>query len=373
MEDIGLSNSVHGVHFANDMRELIMHAERLAPGAAAKSFFFKFETLIADHCYRAGVAAPALREVDEAEWVQSGIRFEAAQWLLRIDTHRLTILPGSTICMLVAGQLHKAEITAVLIGQQTQLCEAVRANTLLTDRCWHQAKAMLAPICDYPVNRYLLQNVARNSPLSTSAESLWACPAPQRSSAARSADGGINTLISACENHTAHRIQHAYLAPIKMILAENYRLLANHISADTLYHVSTKLPANAQRLVLPEKNEQPRPEEDAPVFFRSDEYCEQIEILTLLERGVSPDGLDVVLNNLSQSLASRHCRLEAQPTSRYHFNIWLIRVKHLPATPIMATQLAGLTDDIEKEVAALTACRDDYLPLFRNGCVALRR
>ncbi|MDB5992581.1 MAG: hypothetical protein JWQ10_3984 [Herbaspirillum sp.] len=380
MENIGLADPAHGLRFANDMRDLVMHAERLPHGDAVESFFLRFEKLITDHCYRVGVAAPALREVDEAEWVQSGIRFEAAQWLLRIDIHRLTILSGSTICMLVADQLHKAEMTAVLIGQQTQLCEAVRANTLLTDDGWQQAKAMLTPICAYPVNRYLLQNVARNSPLAASAISLWAYLAQRLSRAERGTHDGIETLMSTSGYHatTLHGwIQLAYLEPIKRSLEGNYRVLANHMSADTLYQVRTKLPANAQRLVLPgissEKNERTRSEEDALVFFRSDEYCEQIEILTLLERGVSPHGLDVVLNNLSQSLASRHCRLEAQPTSRYHFNVWLMRVKHLSATPIMSTQLAGLTKDIKKEVAALHACRDDYLPLFRNGCAAIGR
>jgi hypothetical protein len=376
LENIGLANPVHSVRFSNAMRDLIMHTERLAPDDAAESFFLRFERLITDHCSRVGVAAPALREVDEAEWVQSGIRFEPAQWILRIDLHRLTILPGSTICMLVADQLHKAEITAVLIGQQTQLCDAVRTNTLLTDNCWQQAKAMLAPICGYPVNRYLLQNVARNSPLAASAISLWACLPPQLSGARGSTDEGINTFMTACENHTINGIQHAYLAPIKTLLEENYRLLANHMSADTLYRAGTKLPANAQRLALPgisppEENERTREEEDALVFFRSDEFCERIELLTLLDRRVSPYGLDVVLNNLSQSLASQHCRLEAQPTSRYHFNVWLIRVKHLSARPIMPAQLAGLTNELKKEVAALHACRDDYLPLFQNACAAI--
>ena len=190
--------------------------------------------------------------------------------------------------------------------------------------------------------------------------------------------------MSMSEKHapTLHSwIPLAYLEPIKTSLAENYHLLANHMSADTLYQVRTKLPANAQRLVLPgisppeistsEENERTRSEEDALVFFRSDEYCEQIEILTLLESGVSPRGLDVVLNNLSQSLASQHCRLEAQPTSRFQFNVWLIRVKHLSATPITSIQLAGLTNEIKNEIAALHACRENYLPLFRYGCAAV--
>ena len=379
IDNIGLANPAHGLQFAQDMRDLVMHAEQLPHGEAVESFFLRFEKLITDHCYRVGVAAPALREVDETEWVQSGIRFEPAQWLLRIDIHRLTILSGSTICMLVADQLHKAEMTAVLIGQQTQLCEAVRANTLLTDDCWHQAKAMLAPICDYPLNRYLLQNVARNSPLAASTISLWTCLAQRLSGTQRRPHDGIEALMSRSGKHapTLHSlIPLAYLEPIKMSLEGNYRLLANHMSADTLYQIRTKLPANAQRLVLPgistsEENERTRLEEDALVFFRSDEYCEQIEILTLLERGVSPHGLDVVLNNLSQSLASQHCRLEAQPTSRFQFNVWLIRVKHLSATPITSTQLAGLSNDIKKEIAALYACRDNYHPLFRNGCAAV--
>ncbi|HWZ47415.1 MAG TPA: hypothetical protein VNX00_04255 [Herbaspirillum sp.] len=384
IENIGLTDPIHGLRFANDMRDLIMHAERLAHGDAGESFFLRFERLITDHCYRVGIAAPALREVDEAEWVQSGIRFEPAQWLLRIDIPRLTVLAGSTICMLVADQLHKAEMTAVLIGQQTQLCEAVRANTLLTDDGWHQAKAMLAPLCDYPRNRYLLQNIARNTPLAASAISLWDYLAQRISGAERRPHDGIEALMSMNGKHapTLHSwIPLAYLEPIKTSLAENYHLLANHMSADTLYQVRTKLPANAQRLVLPgisppeistsEENERTRSEEDALVFFRSDEYCEQIEILTLLESGVSPRGLDVVLNNLSQSLASQHCRLEAQPTSRFQFNVWLIRVKHLSATPITSIQLAGLTNEIKNEIAALHACRENYLPLFRYGCAAV--
>ncbi|HEY4072786.1 MAG TPA: hypothetical protein VGM52_06755 [Herbaspirillum sp.] len=361
------------------MRDLIAHAALPSQSNATELFFSKCEKLITDHCYRVGIAAPALREADETEWVQNRIHFEPAQWILRIDIHRLILLPGSTVCMLIAEQLHKAEMTAVLIGQQAQLRDAVRTNTLLSDDCWHQAKAMLAPVCDFPVNRYLLQNIARNSPLAASVISCWTHSAKQLFDIKEGADGIDAALMSARRDYAAKLqiwIQRVYLVPIATSLQENYRLLANGMRAGRHLSTKTRLPLNAQRLMLPDislsgKSDATRAEEETPVFFRADEHCEQIEILTLFDADVLPRNLDVVLSNLSQCLASQYCRAEVQPTSRSYSDVWLIRAKRLPQILATPTKLAGLFNEIEEEITALHACREHNLPLFRNGCAAL--
>jgi hypothetical protein len=379
IEHIGLSNPLHGIRFVNAMRDLITYVALLSPNGATELFFLKLENLINDHCYRVGIAAPALREADAADWIQSGVCFEPAQWILRVDIPRLALLPGSAICMRIADQLHKAEMTAVLIGQQTQLCDAVRANTLLTDYCWAQAKAMLAPICNYPVNRYLLQNIARNSPLAASAMSCWTHSAQQLLGAENQTDSVNEALMSTRRNYAARLqiwVQRAYLAPITTSLQENYRRLANGMRTTMPCDTRLRLPLNTQRLVLPDislsgENNPSSPIKEAQVFFRADESCEQIEILTLLSPNAGSRNLEVVLNNLSQSLALQHCRTEAQPTSRCYYDVWLIRTKRLPPTIVTPTQLAVLFNEIEEEIAVLHACRDHYLPLFRNGCTAL--
>jgi hypothetical protein len=382
---IGLSDPLNCVRFVNDMRDLIKHAALPSQSDAAELFFLKCEKLITDHCYRVGIAAPAMREADETEWMLSGVHFEPAQWILKVDVHRLALLPGSTMCMLIAEQLHKAEMTAVLIGQQTQLRDAVRTNTLLSDHCWDQAKTSLAPICDFPVNRYLLQNIARNSPLAASAMSCWTDSAQPLFETEGGADGvnrpdGIDAaLMSARRNYAAKLqiwIQRVYLAPITTSMQENYRLLANGMRAGAHHGAKTKLPLNAQRLMLPDislsgKGDASPIEEETPVFFRADEHCEQIEILTLFDADVSPRNLDVVLSNLSQYLASQYCRAEVQPTSRCYSDVWVIRAKRLPQILATPTKLAGLFNEIEDEITALHACREHYLPLFRNGCAAL--
>ena len=379
VEQSGLATSLHRDDFCACIRTLITTQARIRDEYLAPDIFTRQLDLLVDtYCYRSGIAALPVRAIGEDDWVQAGVRLASASWQLKIDADRLLMLPGSAICRRIAEQLRIAEINAILIGQQADIARAVGDNALMTDDQWQRASAALAQVCGYPLNRYLLQEVARQSRLALLTTPLW--PHFESGDGSASRNGArFATLASSCQdpvNMLGFCVECAYICPVRDHLFENYRILSVALASAGPGRQTQGEPDQTQRLDLMDATPS-LPESSsadpsrASVFFRTGAHFEQLELITFLAEIGASDGLEIIANHLSRSMARQHCRLEIQRRNNAESTIWLTRVRNLPLAPLTQRQWTLLLAEIRQDVAALLAYREHSLRELQHGCAAM--
>jgi hypothetical protein len=366
LDRVGLADAHLSRQFVEAIRALVENNATRSIDRAAGHFFQTLDNIIEDHCAVAGVARPALQSCVDERVPQQSICFDSINWTLSVNIELLSLHPGSAICGLIAAQLRKAEVVALLIAQQTDLSEAIDAQSILSDAQFSGARKMLMAVCDHPSNRHLLKSIATNSGAAKSVAPLW--PGLQMGSVARQLSGSsrIDALLIALGERPAifnERLKQAYLSPVHAVLSRNAQCMAAHLT-DVSANDRIK-PVDTHRIVFPPSQNIPF---SIPVFYRADEHTEQLTLFLFFAEVNEVRGIDVVIDNLAGELARHRCALELQSVTRSCKHIWVARSVPLPSRPLITGTLLQLTREIVEAATAMDAARHIFLKPFHTGC-----
>ncbi|MGS0740840.1 hypothetical protein ACVBEF_03240 [Glaciimonas sp. GG7] len=308
----------------------------------------KTDTFLRDsvdqYCKEVGILPVMTSVVGEDGYADQGLAFKLKDWGILTDWSSVMLKPGSEFCARLTGELRKAEVSAILIGQ-----------------CCAQKKSERENQAD--IFTMLIAAKSRIRDIGGSSLAAQAVPFIQPPSVAfdpKSEDNGVERCLELMDGKIVHEnVVDTYLAPIRDSLKANFSALKIQLGLGK----SDETVLLKGAMLLPSGEDVAgEAEAQEAVYCQPNRYCELVNLyVKVASRVPLTKALRSELDNKYSELAEQQMRFveDKQPDDK--IDLWLTRCLHLPLQRLDDAALHALSQSVQsmaqKTVAAAIAER----------------